>query len=97
MISKKIEIINHEGLHGRPVNFFNACAGCFQSCVWIQKDERRANAKSLMGTLSLSVTQGQEVTLIADGKDEQEAIEMLAKLINSGFNDQDLIDDIKSR
>ena len=97
MIKKNVKVKNREGLHGRPVNFLNICAGCFASSIFIEKNERRANAKSLMGVLSLSVMGGEEVLLIADGVDEQEAAQKIEQLICSGFSDEDLIDEIRSR
>mgnify|MGYP000830688397 FL=1 len=59
----------------------------FKSSIWIEKDERRVNAKSLLGVLSLGIVKGTTVTLVADGADEQEAIDTLTALINSDFSE----------
>ena len=56
----------------------------FKSGIWVEKDERRVNAKSLLGVLSLGIVKGTTITLIADGSDEQEAVEALAELVRSG-------------
>ena len=56
----------------------------FKSGIWVEKDERRVNAKSLLGVLSLGIVKGTTITLIADGSDEKEAVEALAELVRSG-------------
>ena len=85
MITKEIIIQNTVGLHARPATFFIQKANSFKSSIWIEKNERRANAKSLLGVLSLGVTEGTTITLIADGADEADALEGLASLIDTGF------------
>lgn len=85
MISKEIIVQNQVGLHARPATFFIQKANEFSSGVWIAKDERRVNAKSLLGVLSLGVTRGMRVTLIADGADEEAAINELANLVAANF------------
>ena len=97
MIKKELQVMNPEGLHGRPVNYLNTCSGCFKSSIWIEHHERRVNAKSLMGVLSLGVMQCERIVLIADGPDENLAVEQIGKLIKSGFMDEDLIDEIMGR
>ena len=76
---------NQVGLHARPATFFIQKANEFSSSIWISKDERRVNAKSLLGVLSLGITRGTAVTLTADGADEEAAIEGLANLVASNF------------
>ena len=73
MITKEAVINNQVGLHARPATFFIQKANEFKSSIWIEKDERRVNAKSLLGVLSLGIVKGTTVTLVADGADEQEA------------------------
>lgn len=85
MISRDIVIVNSSGLHARPATFFIQKANSYKSTIWVEKDDRRVNAKSLLGVLSLGVAKGMTVTLIADGSDENEALEGLAKLTESGF------------
>ena len=87
MISRDITIQNSVGLHARPATFFIQKANSYKSSIWVEKDERRVNAKSLLGVLSLGITKGMTVTLIADGADEVEALNGLEELIDSGFND----------
>ena len=70
MISKNVTIQNNVGLHARPATFFIQKANTYQSSVWVEKEDRRVNAKSLLGVLSLGITKGMTVTLIADGSDE---------------------------
>ena len=87
MITKEAVITNQVGLHARPATFFIQKANEFKSSIWIEKDERRVNAKSLLGVLSLGIVKGTTVTLVADGADEQEAIDTLTALINSDFSE----------
>ena len=75
MISRDVTIINTSGLHARPATFFIQKANSFRSTIWVEKDDRRVNAKSLLGVLSLGIAQGMSITLIADGQDEQAALE----------------------
>ena len=77
MISKEVLINNQVGLHARPATFFIQKANEFKSSIWVEKDERRVNAKSLLGVLSLGTVKGTTITLIADGSDQEEAIETL--------------------
>ena len=87
MISKEVLINNQVGLHARPATFFIQKANEFKSSIWVEKDERRVNAKSLLGVLSLGIVKGTTITLIADGSDQEEAIETLSKLIDSDFSE----------
>ena len=87
MISKEVLINNQVGLHARPATFFIQKANEFKSSIWVEKDERRVNAKSLLGVLSLGIVKGTAITLIADGADEEAAIETLSELIDSDFSE----------
>ncbi|MBO7670617.1 MAG: HPr family phosphocarrier protein [Oscillospiraceae bacterium] len=87
MISKEVVINNQVGLHARPATFFIQKANEFKSSIWVEKEERRVNAKSLLGVLSLGIVKGTSVKLIADGTDEEEAIETLSDLIASDFTE----------
>ena len=80
-------ITNNIGLHARPATFFIQKANTFKSSVWIEKDDRKVNAKSLLGVLSLGIAKGMVVTLIADGADENEAVEGLINLVQTGLTD----------
>ena len=83
MISRDIVIKNSVGLYARPATFFIQKANMYKSSIWIQKDDRRVNAKSLLGVLSMAIAGGSTVTLIADGPDETEAISALELLVST--------------
>ena len=85
MYVKEAIINNQVGLHARPATFFIQKANEFKSSIWIEREERRVNAKSLLGVLSLGIVKGTTITLIADGADEKEAVDKLAELIASNF------------
>lgn len=85
MVSKDVVVQNQVGLHARPATFFIQKANEFKSSVWVEKEERRINAKSLLGVLSLGIMGGAQIRIIADGSDAEEAVESLAALVNSGF------------
>lgn len=87
MVIKDVAIENQVGLHARPATFFIQKANEYKSSIWVEKEERRVNAKSLLGVLSLGIVGGTAIRLIADGADEQQAVDGLIKLINSGFNE----------
>ena len=85
MISRDIVITNSSGLHARPATFFIQKANSFRSTIWVEKEDRRVNAKSLLGVLSLGVAKGMTITLIADGSDEEAALGGLQRLAERGF------------
>lgn len=85
MYMKEAVVNNQVGLHARPATFFIQKANEFKSSIWVEKDERRVNAKSLLGVLSLGIVKGTTINLIADGADEAEAVDALAELIASNF------------
>ncbi len=87
MTSRNVQITNNVGLHARPATFFIQKANSYRSSIWVEKDDRRVNAKSLLGVLSLGIVKGMSITLIADGPDEADALEGLAVLVNTGFNE----------
>ncbi len=87
MKTREIVITNTSGLHARPATFFIQKANCYKSSIWVEKDDRRVNAKSLLGVLSMGVAKGMTVTLIADGQDEDVALQGLSELVESGFTD----------
>ncbi|MDD6159076.1 MAG: HPr family phosphocarrier protein [Oscillospiraceae bacterium] len=85
MVSKEVVINNQVGLHARPATFFIQKANEYKCSIWVEKEERRVNAKSLLGVLSLGIVKGTTVNIIADGSDEEEAIATLVELVNSDF------------
>ncbi len=85
MCEKDVTVQNQVGLSARPATFFIQKANCFKSSIWIEKEERRVNAKSLLGVLSLGIDGGTTIKVIAAGSDEEQAVDELVKLVNSGF------------
>lgn len=85
MIKREMTITNNIGLHARPATFFIQKANTFKASIWIEKDDRKVNAKSLLGVLSLGIAKGMVVTLVAEGQDENEAVEGLINLVNTGL------------
>ena len=88
MISRSITISNSVGLHARPATFFVQKANSFKSSIWVEKEDCRVNAKSLLGVLSPGISRGTEIKLIADGVDENNAIDGLAELIDGEFGEK---------
>ena len=82
MYLKETVVNNQVGLHARP-----AKANEYKSSIWVEKDERRVNAKSLLGVLSLGIVKGTSINLIADGPDEEAAVAALIALIDSDFSE----------
>lgn len=87
MCVKEVVVQNQVGLHARPATFFIQKANEFKSSIWVEKDERRVNAKSLLGVLSLGILGNTEIRIIADGVDEKDAVDSLIKLVESGFTE----------
>ncbi len=85
MYVKEVVIQNQVGLYARPATFFIQKANEFESSIWVEKEEKRANAKSLLGILSLGIMGETTIRIIADGIDEEEAVNQLVNLIESGF------------
>ena len=87
MYTQEITVNNEVGLHARPATFFIQKANEFKSGIWVEKEDRRVNAKSLLGVLSLGIVKGTKITLIADGADEKEAVGALVDLVNDNFGE----------
>ena len=87
MFVKEVFVKNQVGLHARPATFFIQKANEYKSSIWVEKEERRVNAKSLLGVLSLGIVGGIPIRIIADGPDEEQAVEGLVKLVDSGFTE----------
>ena len=85
MCSKDVVVQNQVGLHARPATFFIQKANEFKASIWVEKEERRVNAKSLLGVLSLGIVGNTAIRIIADGADEEVAVDALVKLVESGF------------
>ena len=87
MISLEVEITNKLGIHARASTKLTQTASKYVSEVWITRNGRRVNAKSIMGVMMLAAAQGSFVTLEAQGTDEQAAIDALAALIADYFGE----------
>ena len=87
MIRREVTIQNTIGLHARPATFFIQKANTYKCSIWVEKDERKVNANSLLGVLSLGIVKDMTITLVADGADEEEALEGLATLVATGFQE----------
>lgn len=87
MVIREVTINNQVGLHARPATFFIQKANEFKCGIWIQKDDRKVNAKSLLGVLSLGIVKGTPINIIADGSDEEDAVQTLCELIQSNFSE----------
>ena len=87
MVKKDVVITNNIGLHARPATFFIQKANTYKSSIWIEKDDRKVNAKSLLGVLSMGIAQGMTIRLTADGVDESEALDGLTQLVTNAFQE----------
>lgn len=82
MTVKEAVVSSPVGLHARPATFFIQKANEYVSSIWVEVDDARVNAKSLLGVLSMGILQGTVIRLMADGPDEKEAIEGLVKVVS---------------
>lgn len=87
MVEKTIEITNPSGLHARPAALFVQTAGKFTSSIWIKKGDKKVNAKSIMGLMSLAVSNGTSIVIGAKGEDEIAAVDELLDFISSGMGE----------
>lgn len=93
MYVKDVTIQKDFELRARYATFFVQTANRFKSAIWIEKDERRVVAKSLLGVIALGVLAEDNMRIIADGIDEVSAVDSLVKLVESGF-DTKVMEDI---
>lgn len=87
MVNQEVEIINKLGLHARASTKLTQLASQFSSDIWIARNERRVNAKSIMGVMMLAAAKGSIITIEANGDDEQAAIDAIKYLINDYFGE----------
>lgn len=85
MYTQEAIVNNQVGLHARPATFFIQKANEYKCSIWVEREERKVNAKSLLGVLSLGIIKGTAINIIADGADEKEAVEGLVNLISNDF------------
>ena len=88
MQQRDVEIVNKLGLHARPSARLTQLASGFKSKVFMSRNGRRINAKSIMGVMMLAAAKGSTITLEVEGEDEVEAMEALAGLITGGFGEE---------
>ena len=81
MCSKVVLINNQIGLRARPATFFIQKANEFKSSIWVEVEDRKINAKSLLGVLSMGITKGTRISIIAEGPDEEEAVKALTEML----------------
>ena len=87
MLQREAEIINKLGLHARASAKLTQVAGRFQAHVWVSRNGRRVNAKSIMGVMMLAAAMGSKVTVETDGPDEQQAMDAVTGLIAARFEE----------
>ena len=85
MFSKEVQVTVPVGLHARPAAYFSQEASQFHANIWLEHAGRRLNGKSILGILSLGISQGDTVTIIAEGKDQETAVNKLVALVKSDF------------
>lgn len=85
MTSANVKIMHDDGLNARPAALFVQVSSKFNSRIWVQIGSKKVNAKSIMGIMSLGVVSDDEITILAEGNDEDEAIDSLKELIDSNF------------
>ena len=85
MYVREVTVENSVVLYARPATYFIQKANEFKSSIWVEKEERRVNAKSLLGILSLGIVGNTTIKIIADGADEKESVDQLVKMIERGF------------
>ena len=96
MTSKEIIIENKVGLYAKPATLFVQAAAKFRSDILVSKEEKHANAKSLLGVLSLGICRGNTITLTASGVDEEAAVEALSSRLSSDISEEDLVGSARS-
>lgn len=86
-VERTVEIVNRAGMHARPAAQFVKLAGRFSAEIQVEKDGMRVNGKSIMGVLMLAAEQGSHLTLFANGRDADDALDALSELIGRGFEE----------
>jgi phosphocarrier protein len=87
MLQQEVEIINKLGLHARASAKLTEVAGRFKASVWVSRNGRRVNAKSIMGVMMLAAAKGSTLVVETEGPDEQEALAAVTRLIAGGFEE----------
>ncbi len=87
MVVREVTVTNRAGLHTRPASMIVRTASQFQSDFFIQKDGYEINGKSIIGVMTLAAEQGARLTLMLEGRDENEAADALVDLFDQGFGE----------
>ncbi len=87
MLTLSIKIINKLGLHARASAKLTQIANQFESDIWLEKNDKKVNAKSIMGVMMLAASQGTNITITTEGPDEKEALNSIVALINDFFGE----------
>lgn len=88
MLERTVKVKNRAGIHARPSALLVQATKDFKCSVYLEKDDGRINAKSIMGVITLGAAYGSEIKIIAEGEDEQTAVDTLAKLFDSKFEEE---------
>ena len=88
MTTQAVTVVNRLGLHARAAARFVHLATRFESQIRVTRDAKVMDGKSIMGILLLAAARGTTITISADGRDEQDAVEALVKLVESGFGEE---------
>ena len=88
MYSKTVKVINRAGVHARPAALLVQVAKDFSSEIIFERGDDRINGKSIMGIITLGAIYGAEIKIIAEGKDEKNAVEALARLFETKFEEE---------
>ena len=88
MTEQIVTIINRAGIHARPAAVLVQAAKDYSANIFFERGTDRINAKSIMGILTLAATYGTEIKIIAEGEDEQQAVEAIARLFESKFEEE---------
>jgi phosphocarrier protein len=88
MTTRSVTILNRAGIHARPASLIVQTAQQFDSSIWIEKEDVKINAKSIMNILTLGATYQTQLTLSAEGEDEEEAVEEMAQLFDNKFREE---------
>ncbi len=86
--SKEVKILNRAGIHARPAALIVQTASQFESKIFLEKDSEQINAKSIMGIITLGASYQTPITITAEGSDEENAVEAMAKLFESRFEEK---------
>lgn len=88
MKSKKVKIINRAGIHARPAALLVQTANEYDSQIFLEKNSEKINGKSIMGIITLGATFDSEINIIAEGNDEEEAVQAIATLFENKFQEE---------